>query len=1062
MSGRTSAKPNQGAQKKEKKQTTVVPFDAVPLQSGNDVIHRKAPCACGGGCPACKAKSSDVKISEPSDPAEIEADHIAEKVMRMPAAQPPQGNGLKTAGPQNHTHDKSINRKCSACDEEDKATIQRKPIPSSVGTPSQTPDHVSSAISSGGHKLDNQSRDFFEPRLGYDLSAVRVHTDSTAGESARAIDAKAYTIGNNIVFGEGEYQPESQSGKYLLAHELAHVTQSANGSAQINRNTIYRTPTPDGPRELQGIPKEGISLKSTPENKKDNNLPAAVVENGEKIVVKNGNVTKIPSVKNGKWAWIEVPGRTSPQKDYKVMHGFIETQYLSEAPKTADKGSAPQQASGKKNNTDLSGLSDVQLESEVNSMRDYLKEHSDADMAKKLEAYEAEASQRNDEERKLAELSDMQLESEVNSMRTYLKEHSDAKMAKKLATYEAEASRRVDKERKDAEAKKAREAAVPEEDIGDLESALRTLKNGRYVSPLDQGASGGTAEGPADRANNALSGVDEKFLVPATDEMATNPVLRLEGSIKALEARIAKQKQSVANWSTEAKLKKALEFGIDQCGDQLKERLKELLSPESLAIIAAFAVAYIISQTTPIGWVADILVAGMLAATILMVGKEAIDIVKLLIDFVEKAESAKSESDLKEAGKSFAIAVTKAGVDIIVAILLHKAGKAANLKPPGPRSPGLIEVLKTTGEKVTTTLTEPAASSGWQVAGDGVSAWDPADFNMSMMDAPPEGTGGPKSSSGSGKGSGTPKAGADRAAGVDPAKPTKGRPLSAGGGLPKKPIADVIKGKNPLADPPAVDEPGKSKSADKPTGDKPADKPSADKPADKPADKSADKPTDDSAAKDKASSKGASAEVDPQQGVKDAIERLNKKIDAAKAEMAEKAKEISKVGQEEWQLRDKLKKMSSNDPARPQLLEEWQAKQKRLAELEARQEHRKGLNDQDLETRTRLKNALDAKTYSRPGFTEAERAKIWDQAVKDGGGKVKSPSGTEIKPGDPWEVGHKPMYEFWKHVRSAAERGISREQFLRECKDLSKYRPETKADNSSHAFEDKTDAYLGE
>jgi hypothetical protein len=112
-----------------------------------------------------------------------------------------------------------------------------------------------------------------------------------------------------------------------------------------------------------------------------------------------------------------------------------------------------------------------------------------------------------------------------------------------------------------------------------------------------------------------------------------------------------------------------------------------------------------------------------------------------------------------------------------------------------------------------------------------------------------------------------------------------------------------------------------------------------------------------------------------------------------------------------------------------------------------------------------LQAALDKKTYDRPKFRKGMREEVWQNAVKDaqekGDGVVRSPSGTEIKPGDPWVMGHKQKYEFWKHQRSAAERGITRTQFTEEYNKANHYRPETEADSSSHAYEDKTDAYLG-
>lgn len=194
-------------------------------------VYRKSSCACGGACPACQLKSGNLKISQPNDAAEIEADSVADRVMRMPAgAETPTINRTNAAD--------SIHRKCSACEEEDE-TIQRKPLSSGGAVSSQNPDHVNSVISSGGSALDPAARSFFEPRLGYDLSSVRVHTGPSAFESAKAVDARAYTLGNNIVFGSGEYEPHSESGRHLLAHELAHVAQqSENASSRYLHRTL--------------------------------------------------------------------------------------------------------------------------------------------------------------------------------------------------------------------------------------------------------------------------------------------------------------------------------------------------------------------------------------------------------------------------------------------------------------------------------------------------------------------------------------------------------------------------------------------------------------------------------------------------------------------------------------------------------------------------------------------------------------------------------------------------------------------------------------------------------
>jgi hypothetical protein len=90
------------------------------------------------------------------------------------------------------------------------------------------PPAVHETLRSPGEPLEAKARAFFEPLFGRDLSQVRVHTGGSAAQSARAIDAAAYTAGTEIVFGPGKYAPETAEGKRLLAHELAHVQQQSS------------------------------------------------------------------------------------------------------------------------------------------------------------------------------------------------------------------------------------------------------------------------------------------------------------------------------------------------------------------------------------------------------------------------------------------------------------------------------------------------------------------------------------------------------------------------------------------------------------------------------------------------------------------------------------------------------------------------------------------------------------------------------------------------------------------------------------------------------------------
>ncbi len=127
-----------------------------------------------------------------------------------------------------------VQRACSACEAEEsgeEGVVSRKEKGGAAPAMSDAPALVHSVLrSGGGAPLDPATRADFERRLGIDLGTVRVHTGAQAAESAQAIHARAYTSGSNVVFGAGQYSPQSSEGKRLLAHELAHVQQQASGA----------------------------------------------------------------------------------------------------------------------------------------------------------------------------------------------------------------------------------------------------------------------------------------------------------------------------------------------------------------------------------------------------------------------------------------------------------------------------------------------------------------------------------------------------------------------------------------------------------------------------------------------------------------------------------------------------------------------------------------------------------------------------------------------------------------------------------------------------------------
>ena len=174
-----------------------------------------------------------LKISQPGDAYEQEADRLAEQVMRMSDS-----DSITSVVP---NKEEGINRRCAACEMNEDAEEQelnislKQSTPSNLETTDETAKEISDVRSSGGSSLDNNTKEFMESRFGYALSRVRIHTDAKAAESANSINASAYTIGNDVVFGEGQYQPNTLEGRGLLAHELAHVVQQSTSDAKLQR-----------------------------------------------------------------------------------------------------------------------------------------------------------------------------------------------------------------------------------------------------------------------------------------------------------------------------------------------------------------------------------------------------------------------------------------------------------------------------------------------------------------------------------------------------------------------------------------------------------------------------------------------------------------------------------------------------------------------------------------------------------------------------------------------------------------------------------------------------------
>jgi hypothetical protein len=226
-------------------------------------------------------KYARLTVNEPGDRFEREADAVAEHVMRMPsAAFNGGGKGLSSGDenklqrqPSERAPEISMQRKCSQCEEEEEQKIvqpqlsegtaqvsgvqrkctqceeeeeeRRRKLQRQSGdaAPGVAPPIVHQVLNTPGRPLDGSTRSFMEQRFGHDFSGVRIHTDERAAESAQSVNALAYTVGRDIVFGAGQYAPTLPAGQKLLAHELTHVVQQGARPLSSSQSPISQLPS---------------------------------------------------------------------------------------------------------------------------------------------------------------------------------------------------------------------------------------------------------------------------------------------------------------------------------------------------------------------------------------------------------------------------------------------------------------------------------------------------------------------------------------------------------------------------------------------------------------------------------------------------------------------------------------------------------------------------------------------------------------------------------------------------------------------------------------------------
>lgn len=209
-----------------------------PIIGSARTLQRSPNCACGGTCPRCRQNCplrSALEVSQPDDPLELQANQVAEQVLAKPA-----DSDVSSTPP--HT--------------------QRLTGQATGRVDTAAPASVDQVLAGSGKPLDLALRKDMEQRFDHDFSRVRVHSGEAAEQSTLDVNAQAYTVGQNIVFGAGRFAPATKEGRRLIAHELTHVVQQS-GPDRSRRDQINeaRRPSPSS-RNWQGSP--SAHMASTP------------------------------------------------------------------------------------------------------------------------------------------------------------------------------------------------------------------------------------------------------------------------------------------------------------------------------------------------------------------------------------------------------------------------------------------------------------------------------------------------------------------------------------------------------------------------------------------------------------------------------------------------------------------------------------------------------------------------------------------------------------------------------------------------------------------------------
>jgi hypothetical protein len=300
----------------ERTQNWTIAASVAPITTApSGMLQRKCNCGqhtmAGGQCAACQKKQvngtalqTKLAISGPGDVYEQEADRIAEQVLAMPVRTGISGAPLRL-------------QRFSGRSERQ------------VDTP---PASVDQALASHGRPLEPALRRDMEQRFGYDFSRVRVHSGTAAEQSARDVNAQAYTVGHDIVFGAHEFAPGTNEGRRLIAHELSHVVQqgSAGSLRGSGSGVLQRQPIGQSQKTDEQDPELEKALRAAERAKKATGAAAMIAASEVAYRLINSSIPNYANAisgvgydENGKGVVARKSGKNGANIDITVGKGFI-------------------------------------------------------------------------------------------------------------------------------------------------------------------------------------------------------------------------------------------------------------------------------------------------------------------------------------------------------------------------------------------------------------------------------------------------------------------------------------------------------------------------------------------------------------------------------------------------------------------------------------------------------------------------------------------------------------------------------------------------------------------